>query len=64
MLNQPSKVDVVDLFICQITSYLYFDELSIFEYSKTEFSFQSVITILTVVLRMKGFFLSAYYTTF
>ncbi len=42
MLSQPSKVDVVDLFICQITSQLYFDELSIFEYSKTEFSFQSV----------------------
>ena len=42
MLNQPSKDDVVHLYICQTTSLLYFDELSIFEYSKTEFSFQSV----------------------
>ncbi len=43
MLKKPSKVDVVGIFICQITSYLYFDEWSIFEYSKTEFSSQSAL---------------------
>ncbi len=41
MHNQLSKVDAVDLFTCQTTSQLYFDALSIFEYSKTDFSFQS-----------------------
>ncbi len=43
MHNQPSKDDVLHLFICQMTSQFYFDELSIFEYSKTEFSFQSAL---------------------
>ncbi len=43
MILPPQYFDVVDLFICQITSLLYFDELSIFEYSKTEFSSQSAV---------------------
>ncbi len=37
MITLCYVVDVVDLFLCQIISYLYFNELSIFEYSKTEF---------------------------